>query len=57
MQLKPLLTVALAVALLSTVFAGSVAAYDGGDATAIQTNDQSNENTQIGIAEAQNYAY
>ncbi|WP_227374122.1 hypothetical protein [Haladaptatus halobius] len=56
MQLKALLTVALAVALLSTVFTGGALAQNGDDAVAIQTNDQSNENAQIGIFEAQNSA-
>ncbi|WP_227354198.1 hypothetical protein [Haladaptatus salinisoli] len=43
-------------ALLSTVFAGGALAQDGGDAVAIQTNDQSNSNAQTGIAIAENTA-
>lgn len=56
MRFKSLLTVALAVTLLSTVFVGGALAQDDGDAVAIQTNDQSNENSQVGVAVAENSA-
>ncbi|WP_227354201.1 hypothetical protein [Haladaptatus salinisoli] len=92
MRLKQLLTLGIALVLVTTVFAGNVAAQEqenefeqdaeaevdqyqdvsqtnvniqedntaiaawGGDATAVQAGEQSNENSQTGIAVASNYA-
>jgi hypothetical protein len=46
----------VAVAVITSIAVDGVAAQDGGDAVAIQTNDQSNSNSQIGIAIDENTA-
>jgi hypothetical protein len=50
------LKVLIALAVAITMVSGVTAAYDSGDAVAIQSNDQSNSNTQVGIASAENSA-
>jgi hypothetical protein len=50
------LKVLIALAVAITMVSGVTAAYDGGDAVAIQSNDQSNSNAQIGSASAENSA-
>ncbi len=46
----------IALAVTVTMLSGVTASNDGGDAVAIQSNDQSNENSQVGIASTENCA-
>ncbi|WP_227380124.1 hypothetical protein [Haladaptatus halobius] len=50
------LKVLIALAVAVTMVSGVTAADDGGDAVAIQSNDQSNSNAQVGSASAENSA-